>query len=256
MCIGSDNMNLKETRHKNILENIKSHGNVSVNQLSDELNVAQMTIRRDLQELEHKGLLVRVHGGAISSHDFYNELANEDKKQIKREDKTVIGKKMSTLISEHDTIFIGSGTTNEALFPYIKHMKLDIITNARYIFEQYEPLDNMNVILIGGRYRKPTGTFVGYFANELLSQLHIDKCFIGVNGIYQHYATTANEEEGKANQIVLDQSTHKYLTCDHSKFGTRAFINFYNIHHVDAIITDDLLDDALLKTYQQYTSIL
>lgn len=249
-------MNLKEARHQKILSILKENGSVSVSYLSNDMDVAAMTIRRDLKELEHKALLVRVHGGAVLPHTFYNELANEEKQQLNSDKKRMIAEKASRLIQNEDTIFIGSSTTNEAIFPFIKDMRLHIITNSLYIFQQYEALENMDIVLIGGRYRKKTGSFIGRLANTMLESLHIDKAFIGVNGISDNDATTANEEEGKANEIILNQSSKKYLVSDSSKFNTRAFSVFYQIDHLDAIITDDDIPQTIRENYQNYTDIL
>lgn len=253
---GVKKMNLKESRHQVILNSLKENGSVTVTHLSDEMKVAPMTIRRDLKELEHKALLVRVHGGAVLPHTFYKELANDEKKHLNSENKRTIAEKTSRLIQNEDTIFIGSGTTNEAIFPFIKHMHLHIITNSLYIFEQYEALEHMDIVLIGGRYRKKTGSFIGSLAQNMLKSLHIDKAFIGVNGINENLATTANEEEGKVNELILNQSTHKYLVSDSSKFNTRALTPFYHLDQLDAIITDDVIPASLKQHYTKYTNIL
>ncbi|RZI03270.1 DeoR/GlpR transcriptional regulator [Staphylococcus condimenti] len=249
-------LNLKEERHQFILNKIKQSKSVSVKELSEEMHVVPMTIRRDLKELEQKSLLVRVHGGAVDSSTFYNELANEEKQQLNSENKRVIAEKASRLIQNGDIIFIGSGTTNEAINQYIKEMKLHIITNSLYIFEQYKDIENMDVVLIGGRYRKKTGSFIGHLAISMLKNLHIDKAFIGVNGIIDDEATTANEEEGNANELILSQSTEKYLVSDSSKFNTRAFTPFYKVRDLDAIITDSAISSEVEDYYSKLTKIL
>lgn len=249
-------LNLKEERHQFILNKIKQSKSVSVKELSEEMHVVPMTIRRDLKELEQKSLLVRVHGGAVDSSTFYNELANEEKQQLNSENKRVIAEKASRLIQNGDIIFIGSGTTNEAIYQYIKEMKLHIITNSLYIFEQYKDIENMDVVLIGGRYRKKTGSFIGHLAISMLKNLHIDKAFIGVNGIIDDEATTANEEEGNANELILSQSTEKYLVSDSSKFNTRAFTPFYKVRDLDAIITDSAIPSEVEDYYSKLTKIL
>ncbi|ANZ33727.1 DeoR/GlpR family DNA-binding transcription regulator [Staphylococcus carnosus] len=249
-------LNLKEERHQFILKKLKQSKSVSVKDLSEEMHVVPMTIRRDLKELEQKSLLVRVHGGAVDSTTFYDELANEEKQQLNSENKRVIAEKASQLIRNDDIIFIGSGTTNEAIFPYIKDLNLHIITNSLFIFEQYKDIENMDVVLIGGRYRRKTGSFIGHLAISMLKNLHIDKAFIGVNGIMDDEATTANEEEGIANELILSQSTEKYLVSDSSKFNTRAFTPFYKIRDLDAIITDKEIFREVEDYYSKLTKIL
>ena len=249
-------MNLKEERHQFILNKLKQSKSVSVKKLSEEMQVVPMTIRRDLKELEQKALLVRVHGGAVEKSTFYDELANEEKQQLNSENKRVIAEKAGRLIHDEDTVFIGSGTTNEAIFPFIKELKLHIITNSLYIFEQYKDIKHMDVVLIGGRYRKKTGSFIGQLANTMLKQVHIDKAFIGVNGIIDDEATTANEEEGNVNELILNHSTEKYLVSDSSKFNTRAFTPFYKIKDLTAIITDNEVSHKVKDYYSNLTEII
>ncbi|MGX0379236.1 DeoR/GlpR family DNA-binding transcription regulator [Staphylococcus auricularis] len=248
-------MNIKEARHQIILDKLKSAGTVSVNALSEEMDVAQMTIRRDLKELENHKQLIRVHGGAVLPKQYYNELANDEKKALQSASKSEIAQKASALIQDGDTVFIGSGTTNESLYPYLNDKSLHIITNSLHIFQQYTHHDHIDVVLVGGRYRTKTGTFVGVLANAVLERLNIDKCFIGANGIYNQYVSTANEEEAQANKIILDQSKEKYITADQSKFNIRAFIEFYDIAQLTGIITDDALDSSVYESYSDYTKI-
>ncbi|WP_240610499.1 DeoR/GlpR family DNA-binding transcription regulator, partial [Mammaliicoccus stepanovicii] len=122
-------MKLKVERHRFIMNEINQSMSVKVSTLSEKMNVAEMTIRRDLSELEKEGLVKRIHGGArIVDDNFYNEKSHKEKQTLNVSNKMKIAKKCSDLINEEDIIFIGSGSTNELIYEFIKNKNLSIIT--------------------------------------------------------------------------------------------------------------------------------
>ncbi|MFY2152110.1 DeoR/GlpR family DNA-binding transcription regulator [Mammaliicoccus sciuri] len=243
-------MKLKVDRHRFIMDELKNNMSVKVSSLSEKMNVAEMTIRRDLQELENNGLLNRIHGGAkLIEDNLYNEKSHKEKQTINVSNKMKIAQKCGELIHNEDIIFIGSGSTNELIFDFIKNKNLSIFTNSLDIFLQYKDLSNIDVLLVGGRFRSKTGTFIGHFANKMMEDFHVAKAFVGVNGIYGQKLTTANEEEGKGIHIILENAKLKYITADSTKFGVQALYNFYNINDVDAVISDDDVSEEILNTY-------
>lgn len=248
---------VKESRHQLILDEIEKNGVVTVKNLTEKLNVTDMTIRRDLIELEKQDLLDRVHGGARRKvKDSLTEVSHTEKSMLHIEDKRVIAQKCAQLIKDHDTIFIGAGTTTYLISDYLENKSLNIVTNSLPIFEKIKDYPHCDVILIGGRYRMKTKTFVGQFANLLLEEIKVSKAFIGVNGIDLEKVTTANEEEGHGNEVILNNAIKKYIVADSSKFDSYSFYAFYNLDQIDAIITDDKISDKLKYSYSQYTEII
>ena len=239
---------MKESRHKVILQELDQTGVVSVKNLKELLNVTDMTIRRDLIDLEKQGLLIRVHGGAHKKvKDSLNEASHSEKTMLNIEEKKLIAKKCADLIAEGDTVFIGSGTTTDFIGDYLEGKNISIVTNS---------LPNFDLILIGGRYRVKTQTFVGQFANKLLREIKVSKAFIGVNGIDGHNVTTANEEEGNGNAIILNNAIEKYIVADNSKFDSYSFYSFYRLDNIDAIVTDDHISPKVRAKYSSYTKVL
>ncbi|WP_323702418.1 DeoR/GlpR family DNA-binding transcription regulator [Mammaliicoccus sp. Dog046] len=244
-------MKLKVDRHRFIMNELKIEKSVKVSTLSKKMNVVEMTIRRDLKELESEGLLVRIHGGAkLKDDELYNEKSHEEKQTINVSNKMQIAKKCGDLIHNEDIIFIGSGSTNELIYHFIKDKNLSIFTNSIDIFLQYRDLSNIDILLVGGRFRAKTGTFIGHFANKMMEDFHVSKAFIGVNGIYGHKLTTANEEEGKGIHIILENAMQKYITADSSKFGVQALYDFYHIDDVNAVITDNEISKEIKDKYE------
>ncbi len=115
---------------------------------------------------------------------------------------------------------------------------------------------NYDLILVGGRYRVKTQTFVGQFANKLLKEIKVSKAFIGVNGIDGHSVSTANEEEGNGNAIILNNAIEKYVVADNSKFDSYSFYSFYRVEDLNAIITDDSIPKKIKDKYALYTKII
>ena len=248
---------MKESRHKVILQELDQTGVVSVKNLKELLNVTDMTIRRDLIDLEKQGLLIRVHGGAHKKvKDSLNEASHSEKTMLNIEEKKLIAKKCADLIAEGDTVFIGSGTTTDFIGDYLEGKNISIVTNSLPIFEKLKDYPNFDLILIGGRYRVKTQTFVGQFANKLLQEIKVSKAFIGVNEIDGHHVTTANEEEVNGNAIILNNAIEKYIVADNSKFDSYSFYSFYRLDNIDAIVTDDHISPKVRAKYSSYTKVL
>ena len=248
---------MKEGRHRIILQELDRAGLVSVRKLKDLLDVTDMTIRRDLIDLEKQGFLVRVHGGAHKKvRDGLVEVPHTEKIMINTEEKEVIAKKCADLISSGDTIFIGSGTTTALIGDFLDDKTVNIVTNSLPIFEKLKDNPHYDILLIGGRYRVKTQTFVGQFAVNLLKEIKVSKAFIGANGIDGHNVTTANEEEGNADAIILNNAIEKYIVADNSKFDIYSFYTFYRLDDVNAIVTDDNISQRMKDKYQSYTKVL
>lgn len=248
---------MKEDRYEQIIQMLDDHKTVRVSEITDRLNVTDMTIRRDLKELEDKGLLQRVHGGAKKIEETaFAERSHSEKKEINIEEKKRIGKLAASFVAENDVIFIGSGTTNEFIIDYLDVSAAKIITNSIDIFSKISSDDRFEVILIGGKLRKRTGTFIGTFSTDMLKKINVHKAFVGTNGIYDNHVTTANEEEGDAQRIVLDRAEERYVLADSSKLGVKAFYSFFPLSEATAVITGTEVSAEIAKTLKTYTSII
>lgn len=248
---------LKADRHLYILSELDKKGVVKVKNLSQDMVVAEMTVRRDLKELEEHGLLTRIHGGAKSMGKSFIQEDNYSKKiAININEKDEIARKAAATIRDNETIFIGPGSTTNHLYEYIKDKRLNIVTNSITVFEQFKEVKNCDLIFIGGRYRAKTRGFVGYFTQQSLSNISVNKAFIGVNGIDSENLTISDEEEGKCNEIIFNNATEKYVLADSSKFYTHAFYSFYKLYNVTGIFTDSKLDLEIKEKYKKIVKII
>nr|WP_318539886.1 DeoR/GlpR family DNA-binding transcription regulator [Terribacillus saccharophilus] len=247
---------LKRERLLKIVDIVNKQGIITVNDIIHELNVSDMTIRRDLDELDKAGKLVRIHGGAQSiTHAMDQELSHVEKLDVQVEEKTQIASLAASIVSDRDTVFLGPGTTIELLARYLLHKKIRIITNSYPVFEILTQSDTAEIMLIGGDFRKNTGTFVGPLVNSSLQKLNFTKAFISANGVHNEEISTYSIEEGEAHQIALNNSRSKYLLVDHTKFNREDFYVFYNLHDMDYLLTDDKIRSDVQAHYEQYVEL-
>ncbi|MBJ8349713.1 DeoR/GlpR family DNA-binding transcription regulator [Streptococcus zalophi] len=248
---------LKRERLQRILEKVNNEGLITVQEIIAELDVSDMTVRRDLDELEKNGKLIRVHGGAqsISQNSFY-ERSNTEKLTKQINEKKEIAAVAATLINDGETIFLGPGTTIECLARELRQRKLRIITNSLPVFNILKDSQSVDLILLGGEYRDITGAFVGSFANNYVKSLKFSKSFISANAIYKDRVATYSESEGELLNIVLNNSIQKILLVDYTKFGRYDFYVFYKTNYFDYLITDSNISQENQKIYNQYTEII
>ena len=248
---------LKSERLKTILQVVKTQKFVTVDELARALKVSDMTIRRDLNELHKANKILRIHGGAqLLSDQIRTEKSYQQKREIHSKEKYEVAKRACNLIHENDSIYVGPGTTLELLVANLKVKHLRIVTNSLPVFEAAK--DNMNdyeLIMVGGSYRRISGAFVGALANNELKTMSFSVGFVGVNGIKDTSLTTANLEEGQTEGIGLDRSQIKFVVADYTKLDHSDFHQFYDLHNVDGLITNHGIEPELEKHYSQFTTI-
>ena len=248
---------LKAERQKNILLSLKKNRLIKVSELSYKLNVTEMTIRRDLEELEAMNLLKRIHGGARSI-DFFpsKEYSHDQKKSINIEGKNKIAQLMVNIISDDDIVYMGTGSTIEAVSKYLEDKKFKLVTNSLELFNSIKNNNNIESMLIGGNYRPNTGAFVGKFASDVIRNLRFKIAFAGTNGVNENDIFTYNEEEGEVQKIALNNSMEKYIVADSSKMKHQDFLSYYKTENLDAIISDNGISKEAIDMIQSYTNLI
>lgn len=248
---------LKRERLDQIMIAVTKQGYVSVADLAKALNVSEMTIRRDLDELSKSGKVIRLHGGvqAISSQNQIEQNFQE-KREIHIQEKQEIAKVAASLVNDNETIYVGPGTTLEFMVARLNQENLRIVTNSLPIFEMARSNPhNYKLVLVGGSYRRVSGSFYGAFSNNELDSMNYEKAFVGVNGISDAALLTADIEEGQTQSIGLNNSQERILVADMYKFNHRDFYQFYSLYDIDELVTNEQISPDVLEYYRQYTSI-
>ncbi|GEQ50317.1 DeoR/GlpR family DNA-binding transcription regulator [Tetragenococcus koreensis] len=240
---------LKEERLDAIVTLVDQKRAIKVNDIVDRLGVSDMTVRRDLTELEKEGRLKRVHGGAQTLNVYQpEELSHTDKQIINKREKNEIAQKAVELIQEDETIYLGPGTTIELLAKIMNFSNLRVVTNCLPVFQTLsEKRGNIKVYLVGGEMRKLTKAFFGEITNKALQDMHFHRAFFSSNAVKGNAIMTATIEEGQTQTIALDNSVERYLLVDSSKIEKEDFYTYYNLRDVTAVVMNH--DDY--DTYQK-----
>ncbi|WP_057490997.1 DeoR/GlpR family DNA-binding transcription regulator [Streptococcus orisasini] len=248
---------IKKERLNWIVEQLKHQSIITVNDIIKELGVSDMTVRRDLAELEKEHQLIRVHGGAQS----INLLDKPEKSNIEKQSEQVAEKKeiaafTAQWVQDGETIFIGPGTTLEYFAQELLQRNLRIITNSLPVFDILKESSSIDLLLIGGEYRPVTGAFVGSLASSNIASLTFSKAFISANAVYKDSVATYSESEGTIQELALNKALEKYLLVDNKKFDSYDFFVFYKTSAFDYVVTDSKISDERQALYNQFTKVL
>ena len=230
---------LTEERQQYILEKLDREHIVKLNDLTKQLNCSISTVRRDLSQLEEKGLLIRVHGGAKRNYSIQTEIEMEEKRSKNVQSKQLIGQLAASIIKNQEIIYLDAGTTTYEIIPYLKEFTdLKVITNGLAHAQLLTDL-HIETIQIGGQVKEKTRAIIGSVAQKQLQQYRFNKAFIGINGIdYEYGYTTPDLEEAAMKKLAGKQANQCFVVADHTKF-----------HHVSFAKVGELDDYSLLTDY-------
>lgn len=241
-----------EERKSKILDSLNKYGKVKVCDLSQLYDVSEVTIRRDLQELEEDRLIKRVHGGAILSDNTKFEPTFSEKIDKFYEEKESVGKLAASLIVDGDTIALDAGTTTLSIAKHIEAKNITVLTNSLDISYELAKMRDVEVIVTGGTLRWETRAMVGPVADNTLKGFRVDKAFVGANAIcIINGLTTPNVNEANTKREMIKIAKQTIVVCDHSKFKVVLFSKIVDLDSVDIIITDNQVERELLEKFEE-----
>ncbi len=227
-------------RHQLIINKLKTNGFVNVNELSKELKVSAVTIRKDLKLLEDRKLLFRTHGSATPQNPYIADRHVSEKEKIQVDEKRRIALKAVSMLEPHDSIILASGTTINELSRHISPLEgLTLICASLTASQNLTLAGNIDIIQLGGLVRRTSSSVVGPLAEKMLEGFSCSKLFLGADGIDPDYGiTTTNALEASLNQSMMKAAQKIILLADGTKFGRRGFGKICPTEQVDMIITD------------------
>jgi len=232
---------LAEERRFRISELLSRQRTVSASELIDALGVTAATVRRDLADLERQGLLVRSHGGAVSKSPTTNFQPSYDTLgRTNREEKQAIAAEAANLILDGDTVFLEGSTTVSEVAPRLQHRnRLTVVTNSPLILCQLQRYSQVNVMCTGGELQRDVFYLSGIWAQRSLSEIRVDKAFLGVSGIETAYGmSTASQAEATIKKAIIKSARMRIALVDHSKFGKQGFAYVGPVSDLTTLITD------------------
>ena len=230
-----------EERRQEILDRINQAGRASVAELSQQFGVSEVTIRADLQALSERNLVVRTHGGAISSIRGPYELSLATRRQQQVVEKGRIGAAAAAMVADGDAIFLDSSSTALAIAQNLKNCRdLTVITNGLTIAQELIDAPGVMVVLVGGALRRETASLVGGDAPEGLRRFNIRKGFFGAHGIsLAEGLTDVRLAEAEVKRPVIAMCRQAMAVLDATKWGRAGLASFASLEQVHRVITDE-----------------
>lgn len=247
---------MQSERRRMIVEMVQESGSQSVTDLCSHFAVSEMTIRRDLRNLDREGLLRRVHGGAVGNLGRSYEPPYAVRSTRNDERKAAIGRMAAELVVDGDSIALDVGTTTlEIAHALTGKRNLTIITAslpiANDVVARLSLSSDVRLILTGGIVRSGELSMIGDIPARTYADFHVDKAFIAVGGIsLEDGLTEYNLEDALVKKALIRNARRRIVVVDSSKFERTTFTSVAPLSMIDTIITDSGLRAETIKAIQ------
>ncbi|SPJ30589.1 DeoR/GlpR family DNA-binding transcription regulator [Falsiruegeria mediterranea] len=230
-----------EERQSEILNLLREHERVTVDDLSTRFGVSNQTIRTDLRDLSNRGLATRTHGGAVRVDQVSNREYAERRK-LKGQEKEAMGGLTASLIPDSCSVSLNIGTSTEQVAKALSHHKdLTVLSNNINIINILIGTQSKELILVGGAVRQSDGAIVGEDAVEFIERYKVDYAVIGASALDADGSVLDYDaREVSVARAILRNSRIKILVCDSSKFERSAPIRICALQDLDYVVTDQV----------------
>lgn len=234
-------------RQAEIIELILDRGRAEVADLADRFAVTTETIRRDLSDLDRRGLVRRVHGGAIPMDSLRHEPLLAVRNQQMMSEKRRIGRSAAAELPMGGTAIIDSGSTTTGLCEAVPaDAELTVVTNSLLNAQLLADRSQVEIILVGGTVRKSRLAAVDATTADDLGKMRVDVAFLGSDGVSAlHGLSTPYQDEAAVKQAMMGAARRTVALLDSTKFGNDQLFQVAPCSAVDLIVTDDGVDDVL-----------
>lgn len=249
-----------EERHQEISNTIKVNGKITIAEITGKFGISNESARRDLRLLEQKGMCKRTHGGAISleqvsvrppvNRNFDNMPIFDNYREIS----LAAVKK----IRENDTVYLTGGSFGYIMVSFLpRDIHYTVIANSVDIGKELRSFDNIDVYITGGKMRQ-SGALLDSLANEFVSRLHFDLCFITGAGLTAEFGlSNSTDETATFQRTIIKNSRKKCLVIPSAKIGVDSFIKVCDVDAFDSIITDwDCVEDQIAAIEEKGVEIM
>lgn len=245
---------MRSPRHETIIQLIKENGFMPIETLAITLNVTPQTIRRDINRLCEENILRRYHGGAAIKEMTGNDDYLSRKNQLQNE-KESIAQKVAEYIPNDSTLFMGIGTTMEAIATTLvkNHSGIRVITNSIHVASIVSSRADFNVMITSGTVRATDGGITGVATIEFIEQFKVDYAVLGVASVEPDDGSLLDFDyrEVRIARAMLDNARTRFLAVDHTKFGKSSLVRMGKVQDFDALFTDRDVPESLKKILEE-----
>ena len=244
---------LAAERKFKIIEYVKKNNVASVSQLSEEFNVHEATIRRDLSEIEKEGFLRRTHGGVVLAEGVNSEPSFTVRVTERVEEKQRIGAKAAEMVQEGEHIILDSGTTTLQIARHlVKRSNITVVTNDINVAAEFRDSKGIKVIVTGGILYPESFMLNGMFTNEVLKTLHVHKAFVATPAIHPKFGLTHFEEQLVPAKIgMIDAAQEVIVVADHYKIGGISLHTVAPSKKIHKLVTGTEATDLQIQQFEE-----
>ncbi|SBS70538.1 Regulatory protein DeoR [uncultured Microbacterium sp.] len=233
-------------RQQLIEQLIDTEGRVAVVDLAERFGVTTETVRRDLGLLEHRGVLQRVHGGAVvplRTSTVEPSLAERSERRSAAKE-AIARRALDALVPGATvSVYLDAGTTTAAVARLLadRHpeLPLEVVTHAMTIGHLLAGAGGVNLTAIGGRVRGLTAAAVGAQTVAAIEHLRPDIAFIGANGVSADFGvSTPDPDEAAVKRAVVASARRVILVADADKLDADLLVSFAGLDEIDVLVTD------------------
>lgn len=243
------NFMIKEERLRFILSQLTKDSKVRLDELSEMLKVSEDTVRRDIKELDTRGLLKAVRGGAIVHSPIPHHYRDREKYDLGP--KKVVATKALDFLQDGQVVFFDGGTSVVALAASLpKNLKITVVTNSFPVVNVLEDHPNAEVIFAGGRLYKTSFTTMGQETLDTFSRVRADICFLGICSIHESMGVTAMDyEDAQVKKMMVEKAAKTIAMSSLEKTNTVEPFYICPVTDLDVIITEAQPDNKMLKAF-------
>ncbi|EEY35614.1 DeoR/GlpR family DNA-binding transcription regulator [Pseudoleptotrichia goodfellowii] len=246
---GRENM-LEIDRFEKIMQELNKKGRLSYRELDDIMEVSSSTVRRDIEKMYSKGLLLKIKGGICQQKKLSFDVEVKDRFRENVEAKKEIAERISKTLKDKDFIFLDAGTTAFYLIEKLRGKNITVVTNGTMHIEELLKY-KIKTIILGGEIKESTKAVIGLEAILSLEKYRFDKCFLGVNGInLENGFTTPEINEAMIKKKVLELSEEKYILADKEKFDKMSNVKFAELEECKIVTTKQAIKEN--NRYKKY----
>lgn len=252
MASQGNNRKLLSPEREDLILAALGDGLRTIAELAGTLQVSEATVRRDLQSLENRGAVQRVHGGAVRvAGEEKPEPLFHEKATLRASEKERIAEAALALIEDGDSVYLDGGSTVLALARKLgSRRELTIVTNS--LMAAAELMESRHrLILLGGEFRPLSRTLVGPLTAPIGEALHIGKAFFGTIGLTLAAVSTTDPGEAYTKKLILGRSGKAYLLADSGKFGRASLVDAGALDDFTAVVTDAGVSPEFVRTLKK-----
>lgn len=230
-------------RQTALLEEVRSQGFASIDELARKFGVTLQTVRRDVNMLAESGMLARFHGGVRVEGSTVENIAYRQRQGLHAEGKQRIARAVASAVPEGCSLILNIGTTVEEIARELMHHRgLRVITNNLNVASILADNPDCEVIVAGGVLRSRDRGIVGEATVEFISQFKVDIGLIGISGIEADGTLRDYDfREVKVARTIIEHSREVWLAADASKFNRQAMVELAHLSEIDRLFTDEPL---------------